>query len=70
MRRLGALLLVAAVWMSVYAVAFAAESGSRYSAPVWVWAAAGGATVGLGIVGLGIGIWFHRKRERLGQESE
>ena len=70
MRHLGAMLAGVAVWMSANAVALAAESGSRYSAPVWVWAAAGGATVGLGIAGYLIGLWFHRKRERLERESE
>ncbi len=70
MRRFGALLVGIAVWMSTYGVTFAAESGSRYSAPVWVWAAAGGATVGLGIAGFLIGVWFHRKRERLEREGE
>ena len=59
------MLLAAAVWLSAYGGALAADSGSRYSAPVWVWAAAVGVTVGLGVAGLLIGIWFHRKRERL-----
>ena len=70
MRRLGGVLLAVAVWLSAYGVAFAAESGSRYSAPVWVWAAAVGATLGLGAAGLLIGIWFHRKRARLERQRE
>lgn len=65
MRRLGGALVAVVVWLSAHGAALAAESGSRYSAPVWVWAAAGGATVGLGIAGFLIGLWFHRKRERL-----
>ena len=70
MRQFAGALLAAAVWLSVSGVAFAADSGSRYSAPVWVWAAAVGATVGLGVMGLLIGIWFHRKREHLERESD
>lgn len=68
MRRVGGVLLAVAVWLSAYGYALAADSGSRYSAPVWVWAAAVGVTVGLGVAGLLIGFWFHRKRERLEQD--
>ena len=46
-----------------------AESGSRYSAPLWTWIAAVLIAAGLSVVGLAIGFWFLRKCSRI-QSSE
>ncbi len=64
MRHWSGLLAAPIVWISITAPALA-ESGSRYSAPLWTWLAAVGVSAGLAIVGLVVGRWFLRKRQRL-----
>ncbi len=61
-------------WTALYAALVAwslwlspvmAESGSRYSAPLWTWITAIVVSAALSVLGLAIGVWFLRKRKRL-----
>ncbi len=56
--------LAAMIWAVCWAPALA-ESGSRYSAPLWTWIAAIVVAVGLSLAGLVVGFWFLRKRARI-----
>ena len=63
-------LLTAAVWLGMWewTSAQAGEmvlSGSRYSAPLWVWITAIVVAAALSVIGLGIGFWFLRKRSSI-----
>ena len=42
-----------------------ADSSSRYSAPLGAWIAAVVVSIVLCLLGLGVGLWFLRKRSRL-----
>jgi membrane protein implicated in regulation of membrane protease activity len=68
MRRSLGLILAAALW-AIWLSPALAESGSRYSAPLWTWIAAIVVAVGLSVVGLLIGYWFMRKRSRVGSSE-
>ena len=62
------LALAALFWAISWSPALAQDaalSGSRYSAPLWAWIAAIVVAAGLGVIGLGVGVWFRRKRSRL-----
>jgi len=57
-----------AVALSIWAVCWSpalAESGSRYSAPLWTWITAIVVAIGLSLVGMALGFWFLRKRSRI-----
>ena len=60
----GAATVAASLWLLTLVPALA-ESGSRYSAPLWTWIAAIAVSIGLSAAGLAIGVWFRRKRSRL-----
>ena len=55
----------AAVLLSISPV-LAQEGGAygRFGAPLWVWIASAGITVGAMALGGAIGWWFHRRRAR------
>ena len=58
--------VMAALLISAMPIAPAlADSGSRYSAPLGAWIAAVVVSIVLCVLGLGIGVWFRRKRSRL-----
>ena len=63
-RRWAGAIAAVALWM-IWVSPALAESGSRYSAPLWTWLAAILVAAGLSVVGLAIGFWFLRKRARL-----
>ena len=44
------------------------DAGSRYDAPLWVWIVVAVMAVGLSLVGLLIGRWFHARQARLEQD--
>ena len=56
---------IAAAMLSI-APALAQEGGTfgRFGAPLWVWIASAGITVGAIALGGAIGWWFHRRRRR------
>ena len=56
---------IAAAMLSI-APALAQEDGTfgRFGAPLWVWIASAGITVGAMALGGAIGWWFHRRRRR------
>ena len=62
--RCAGLALAAALWLLCLSPTLA-DSGSRYSAPLWTWIAAIAVTAALSLAGLAIGVWFLRKRARL-----
>ena len=64
MRHWPGLAIAALAWAIALAPAVA-DSGSRYSAPLWAWVASIVVAVGLAVVGLGVGLWFLRKRSRI-----
>ncbi len=64
MLRWPGLALAVVAWAMAVSPALA-DSGSRYSAPLWAWIASIAVAVGLGVIGFGIGIWFLRKRSRI-----
>ena len=64
MRRWPGLALAVLFWAIAVSPALA-ESGSRYSAPLWAWIASIVVAVGLAVIGFGIGVWFLRKRSRI-----
>ena len=65
---LQAFALATGLWLLGWAPALA-DSGSRYSAPLWSWIAAIVIALALSLVGLLIGRWFLRKRARLDEHS-
>ncbi|MCY3920766.1 MAG: hypothetical protein OXG27_00020 [Chloroflexi bacterium] len=64
MHRSSGVALAVLTWAMAVSPALA-DSGSRYSAPLWAWVASIAVAVGLGVIGLGIGVWFLRKRARI-----
>ncbi len=56
--------IIAALWPIV----LQAAGGSRYDAPLWVWAAVSATALGLALAGLLIGRWFHRRRAERAEE--
>ena len=65
MGRCAGLALAVAWWAIAVSPALAQEivmSGSRYSAPLWVWITAIAVAAGLSLAGLAVGFWFLRKR--------
>ena len=44
------------------------DAGSRYDAPLWVWIVVAVAAVGLSLVGLLIGRWFHARHAGIDED--
>ena len=60
-------LALAALWWTAWLMPTLAQTGSRYSAPLWTWITAIIVAAGLSVAGFAIGLWFLRKRARINQ---